>query len=222
MFRGSVAAIATAILSTGTLAVHAQTAPSPGPIAFDVASVRANREGLTPGRMTRLNGRLNAVNVSLRTLITLAYRLQPFQLVNAPDWIATERFDVVAEIDGEQPPAPPGSGPADPIALQTLLADRFKLVVHQETRELDIYALVKAKTDGALGPALQQSSGECARIAAAIGNGAPIPTRPSAPYSVFSVGIGREKSPSGYALPHFLTTRAAWIRRAVLEGPQGR
>jgi uncharacterized protein (TIGR03435 family) len=135
-----------------------------------------------------LNGRLNAVNLSLRTLITLAYQLQPFQLVNAPDWIATERFDIVAKIDGEQPP--PGSGPPDLIALRTLLADRFTLVVRRETRELDIYALVKAKPD-ALGPALRQSSGECARIGAAIASGAPTPTGPSAPYCGFNFSAGR-------------------------------
>jgi len=186
-----VRAVVAAALSAGTLDVHAQTAASPAPVAFEVASVKANRDGPTGSSITRRGGSLNAVNVPLRALITLAYRLQGFQLVNAPDWIANERFDIVAKVDGNQPPAPPDSGPPDLNALRTLLADRFKLVAHRETRELDIYALVRTKPDGALGPALQQASGECARIGKAVASGAPIPTGPSAPYCGFNFGAGR-------------------------------
>ena len=54
--------------------------------------------------------------------------------------------------------------------LRGLLADRFKLVVHNETRELPIYALVKARSDGRLGPQINPAAVDCA---AARGRGAP-------------------------------------------------
>ena len=51
--------------------------------------------------------------------------------------------------------------------LRALLADRFKLAAHNESRELPIYALVKARSDGKLGPELRPSAVDCAAIAAA-------------------------------------------------------
>jgi hypothetical protein len=62
-----------------------------------------------------------------------------------PDGVGDERFDIVAKMEGDPAPVMPGSGP-DPmmLAMRRLLADRFKLAVHRETRELDIYALVMA------------------------------------------------------------------------------
>ena len=47
------------------------------------------------------------------------------------------------------------------VAIRNLLKDRFKLVTHQETRELPVYNLVLARSDGRLGPALKESSAEC-------------------------------------------------------------
>src|SRR5439155_20196322 len=128
------------------------------------------RLGMEPG------GRYVATNVPLRLLIQNAYQIQPFQLIGASGWIDSERFDIVAKADPAllgPPPGGPGSGPA-PIQsmLRNLLADRFKLVVHAETRELPIYALVLARTDGRLGPQLKPVSEECAAQIAARGRGA--------------------------------------------------
>ena len=95
-------------------------------------------------------------------LITFAYQIQGYQLVGGPDWINGERYDIVAKMEGDPPAVIPGPG-ADHmmLATRTLLADRFKLKIHKETRELDIYALTMAKAGGKPGPKLIPARGGC-------------------------------------------------------------
>ncbi len=138
--------------------VRAQTRP-----AFEVASVKPNNSGGSDfDDVFRPGGRYNAVNITVRQLIRSAYRLQGFQIVSEPSWITSDRFDIVAKSATELPP------PRDPdtffvgsLMLQTLLADRFKLAVHHETRELPVFALVKARRDGKVGPQLRSPEIDC-------------------------------------------------------------
>ena len=66
------------------------------------------------------------------------------------------------------------------LMLRTLLADRFKLAMHMETKELPIYALVVARADGKLGPRLHPSSIDCqALMAARRGGPPPVLRRPA-------------------------------------------
>lgn len=165
-------------LSISAIGLNAGQDPgTPAPVSFEAASVKPNKEGGTESYVRRQpGGRFNSVNMPLRVLITFAYQIQPFQLVNAPDWVGEERFDIVAKMEGDPPPVLPGSGPDQMmLAMRTLLADRFKLVVHRETRELDIYALVMARPDGKPGPALRQSNGDCTRAMEAVRQGGPPP-----------------------------------------------
>ena len=149
------------------IGVHAfQDKPAAPPTTFDVASVRPNRSGEPGSRFRREpGGRFTATNVTLQQLLTNAYQIQGFQLLNLPDWATTERFDIVAKIAGDPPPMPPGS-PDDPmmLAVRALLVDRFKLAVHKETRRLDIYALVMARADRKPGPSLRSSAQDCERV----------------------------------------------------------
>ena len=124
--------------------------------AFEVASVKRNQsgdtrvsQGLQPG------GRYVAVNILLRTLIMRAYRLLEFHLAGGPDWISTERYDIVG--------LAPGATTSDDITprLQSLLADRFKLTTHMEKREMPVLWLVLANKDGRLGPKLHRSTADC-------------------------------------------------------------
>ena len=118
--------------------------PSSDKPKFEVASVRPNTSndgkimlGIQPG------GRFNAVNVPLWDLIRQAYNLQRTQIVGAPDWLETARFDIIAKAEGDIPRAGPGSPPGPlNFMMQDLLEDRFKLKAHRETRELPIYALM--------------------------------------------------------------------------------
>ena len=176
------AAGAVLVVSATALSVsrpHAQTpaqAPDPNPaLTYEAASVKPNKSGVQGSSIRRFpGGRLQATNMPLRALITFAYQLQPFQLVEDPGWIRNETFDIVAKMEGDPPPVMPGSGP-DPhmVAMRTLLAERFNLAVHRETRQMDIYELVLARPDGKLGPALKPTTQDCAAMMAAARGGPP-------------------------------------------------
>jgi len=153
-------------------------APPPAP-AFEVASVKPNKAGdkrvsigMQPG------GRFTAAGVTLRMLIGLAYGTpQPrpdSQMIGGPDWIGSDRFDIVAKAEGDVVPGPNGQLP---LMLRALLADRFKLAVHNESRELPIYALVKSRSDGRLGPQLSPATVDCAALGAARGRGGAPPSQ---------------------------------------------
>jgi uncharacterized protein (TIGR03435 family) len=170
--------------------------------------------GIQPG------GRFTATNVALRMLIRTAYQLQDFQIVGGPDWITSERFDIVAKADGDVPPTAPG-GPPGPmqLMLQALLAERFKLVVHRDTRELPTYTLVLARSDGRLGPQLRPSTIDCAATLARGRNGAPPPGPPppgERPQCGMRIGPGQM---TGGSLPlsQFATVLAPLVQRVVVD-----
>ena len=163
-----------------------QAAPA---AAFEVASVKANKSndgrvmmGLQPG------GRLTFTNVPLRLMIRNAFQVQDSQIVGGPAWLDSDRFDVLAKAEGnpdqEQTRA----------MLRTLLADRFKLVVHSETRDVPTYALVIARSDGRLGPKLTRSEAACGGL-----RGGPPPGPPpgSSPGPSASAGRGGQAPPCG-------------------------
>jgi uncharacterized protein (TIGR03435 family) len=157
---------------------------------FEVATVKANRSGESNGGLQRQpGGRMTATNMPLRPMIAYAYQLAGYQLVGGPGWIDSARYDVVAKMDGNPAAVAPGAG-IDPIqiALQNLLADRFKLKVHHESREMDIYTLVMLKP-GAPGPELKPTTQDCAAAAAAAQRGAPL-TGPNAPFCGSGIGPG--------------------------------
>ena len=135
-----------------------QTSGQPNP-QFEVASIKPNKSGDMRVMMSvQPGGRFTATNVTLRMMIRNAYQLQEFQITGGPSWIADERFDIVAKAEtgdgiGDPFRAEPNGQPSrGQLMIRALLADRFKLVAHNETRELPIYALVKARNDGKLGP----------------------------------------------------------------------
>jgi bla regulator protein blaR1 len=158
-------------LTALAVAPSAQNADPKSPIAFEAASVKPNKSGDNSTSVgPQPGGRFVATNAPFALLVTLAYQLQPFQLQGAPGWARTDRFDIVAKLEGDPPTVPVfGSTQTDPrmLALRTLLADRFKLAVHWETQDLPIYALVLARADGKLGPNIHPSVVDCAAVAAA-------------------------------------------------------
>jgi uncharacterized protein (TIGR03435 family) len=119
---------------------------------FEVASIkpsapdqRGMRIGNSPG------GTLNISNLPLKELIMFAWSVQPFQISGGPAWINSARYDISAKPDHKP------KEDEVPLMLQALLADRFQLKIHHETKELPIYALVVANKDGNLGPQLTAS-----------------------------------------------------------------
>jgi hypothetical protein len=158
------AAITMALAAAGGAAQLSSQAPNPNvPLHFEVATVKPNKSNKPGGSMRREpGGRLTATNMPLRQLITFAYQVTPLQLAGGPGWIEAERFDIVAKLEGDPPPVAPGLGPDHAmLAMRTLLADRFKLKVHRESRELEVYALVMARPGGSPGPGLKRSTQDC-------------------------------------------------------------
>jgi uncharacterized protein (TIGR03435 family) len=123
------------------------------PLQFEVASIKPNTGGPGP-TMVQMppTGRVNIVNATLRTLLRSAYRLQDYQIIGGPDWMNADRFDVQATPPTDLQPEPfvPCVAADCPlnrtqIMMQGLLADRFLLKTHSETRQLPIYELTIAK-----------------------------------------------------------------------------
>lgn len=141
------------IACAAALAASAQTTAAPQ--AFDVASVKISQIGKAGGEGSRREniqispGSVNMRNVSLKTAIRWAWHVGDYQ-VSGPEWLANERYDIMAKAAG---PAPDGELR---VMMQTLLAGRFKLAVHHQTKEMSAYALVVGKN----GPKFQESHAE--------------------------------------------------------------
>jgi uncharacterized protein (TIGR03435 family) len=122
---------ATCVLVLGASSGFAQ---APAGHSFEVASI--NRSGYhlaTPG-------------TSLLFLITWADDIHAERLSGQPKWLDSVRYDIIANASpGERPPGRPNEPTVLQQMMQALLAERFKLAVHRETRELPMYALVVAK-----------------------------------------------------------------------------
>ena len=163
-----------------------------------------------------------AANMPLRALIMFAYQIQAFQLQGEPDWAGSERFDVIAKAAGEIALASPSSPRPDPLRmmLRTLLADRFKLAVHKETRELPIFELVLARRDGKPGPQLRASTTDCAALVtarqAAARNGGPPPVPVDLSRCGVTVNVGRIRM-GGFPLTALADTLAPLTQRVVVD-----
>lgn len=123
--------------------------------AFEAASVKPNNSGENAMNNRFTPSQAVYINYTVRSLVSTAYQITPDRLLGWPDWTARERFDITAAI----PPGPPGADRRP--MLQRLLADRFGLKTHRDTRELPVYLLVKARADGRLGPGLRPSTLDC-------------------------------------------------------------
>jgi len=126
---------------------------------FEVASIKPNKSGPQGAGGGIVPNGVNITNLPLRAIIQLAYGIgQPSKVINAPNWIVTERFDITARASDRVQQGEIGR------MLQALLKDRFSLVAHKEMREVTAYVLTMARPDGKLGPQLHVSSAECAGL----------------------------------------------------------
>jgi uncharacterized protein (TIGR03435 family) len=139
MFRVTSAAV----LLCASIVLGQQPNPK---LTFEVASIKPAAPQ-TIGRMqtsgdggpgTPDPGRMRFTDMTLKVLIMSAYDVQSFQ-VSGPAWIDSQRFDVIATV-------PPRATRQDArVMLQNLLADRFKVKLHKESRETSVFELVVAK-----------------------------------------------------------------------------
>lgn len=169
MERGVVATWLALMLA---LASHPVAQSAAGP-TFEVASVKTSDPNAVgpfgkppplPATMIA-PGRFVMSNSTLSLLVKTAYDFWfDFRIVGGPEWLMSRRFDIQATSEHSA---------ADIAAmrpmLRTLLADRFKLKVHTEKREMPIYALVVARDDRRLGPKVKTSPADCSNPAPVTG-----------------------------------------------------
>ena len=149
---------ATAIFVTAHATVNAQNAmvriADVQRAPYDVASIRRNTSGRQMGRAGDYPGRFARSNASLRQILQSIFGLRPYQVVGGADWIDRDRFDVLV------------SAPDVPVqrmrgAALNAIHDRFSLHLRRETRDMDVYELVRLRNDATLGPGLRRRDDEC-------------------------------------------------------------
>jgi uncharacterized protein (TIGR03435 family) len=154
MLRAIMGAGLVVFTSCAALAQTAENSP-----AFEVASVKPAapitgnfiRVGMRGGPGTPDPGQITYTNVTVKNVLTQAYGVKGFQ-ISGPGWLDSERYDIVAKL-------PRGATKAEfMVMLQNLLAERFKLTLHREKKDLPMYALVVGKN----GPKLKESVDEAA------------------------------------------------------------
>lgn len=140
--------------------------------AFEVASVKVGvpADGPYGIRPVSAGGQFHAI-LTLHDLVQVAYgtplALLPSQVVGGPAWAASERFEIVAKANGLAN-APSGGRDELQAMLRTLMADRFRLLIRRESRELAIFNLVLDRADGSLGPRIHREDGQCVVMSAAV------------------------------------------------------
>jgi uncharacterized protein (TIGR03435 family) len=148
MFRGL---IRRSLLVAASIA-YAQTPPQLP--SFEVASIKPAAPmpegrmlvGIQGGPDTPQPGQMTFTNISIADLMQNAYDVKSYQ-IQGPDWLSSTRFDISAKV-------PLGTTKAQSkLMMQSLLAERFKLVVRHSTKESSIYGLIVAKD----GPKLKES-----------------------------------------------------------------
>ena len=200
--------------------------------SFEVASVKRNIDGGPTTFNPQATGQFTVINFPFATLITAAYQLQPYQLLDAPSWTRDERYDINARLDPTIASRlqPDGHPPTWALALRHLLTERARLAFHRETREMPIYALVMARADRKPGPNLQPAKADCdalrteSEAAARAGRPSPYPPRTETwtPCGL-RTAPGRIVS-GGYGFAEFMRELSVRVGRQVVDrtGLEGR
>ena len=104
--------------------------------AFDAASIKPNRSGDNGSSWHTRTGSVDLRNQTLRSLVQIAYRLKDYQVTGGPLWADADRFDIIARAPG------PADDPELIDMMKTLLADRFQLAFHKESKQFPGYDLM--------------------------------------------------------------------------------
>ena len=142
------AAPAAAVSSDATFEVAAIKPSNPDP---------ANPLSMVPMIRPQPGGRLTVTNLPLKMLIGFAYEMQDFRVDGGPRALMSAKFDIIAKASGGATLTPKEMMPF----VKNLLIERFKLKAHTEPREMRIYDLMIARSDGRLGPDLKPSKSDC-------------------------------------------------------------
>ena len=125
--------------------IHAEDATSKLP-SFEVASIKPDKSGTQMIMFRFTPDGLNATNTPLKMLIQQAYGVEENQVIGLPGALSSERYDVEAKVDSADVAKLHDLDPPQRMRmLQPVLAERFQLKVHRETRDLPVYELFVAK-----------------------------------------------------------------------------
>jgi uncharacterized protein (TIGR03435 family) len=160
-------AVLLAVVVTASIAMPRAQTPTASP-AFEVASIRQNRDGSVPQKFDwQHGGRVTVTAYPLFQLIRIAYNSNSIQtegqIVGGPSWLKSDRFDLVAKANGSLDADETGRPTLLIAMLRSLLEDRFHVRVHTELRDALVYFLALANKDGRLGPQLHRSAQEDCR-----------------------------------------------------------
>jgi uncharacterized protein (TIGR03435 family) len=134
--------------------------------AFEVASIKRAAPGVSGGGISiGQGGRLTTANVNLKQIIRVAYHVQAFQIVGGPEWIESDTYDIDAEPEAAVAPERRTDPNTNPVLrmIQSLLADRFQLKLHLETREVPLFSLVVGKNGSKLVEAANANGNDSVR-----------------------------------------------------------
>jgi uncharacterized protein (TIGR03435 family) len=183
--------------------------PPPSRPQFEAASVKPNTgsgRGVSIGSPSP--GRFRAENVWLRFLIQTAWNVKDFQVSGGPSWAASERYDIDATTDGKVPFAQMR------LMLQTLLEERFQLVLHQESKDLPVYELAIAKS----GMKLQApKEGGCVTRAPDAPPQPPVPGQPPPNYCGATSWSPRSLDGSAISMQTLTTLLANILQHPVID-----
>jgi uncharacterized protein (TIGR03435 family) len=134
--------VSTVLAALGLMIVPQAPAHQPARLEFEVASVKPSPPGAGGTRVSVLPGGQTIVarNAPVKIIFMFVYELPPRQISEGPDWLDTENYDIDAKA------ALPSSRADLRVMFQNLLADRFKLQFHRETKELPVYVLTVDKS----------------------------------------------------------------------------
>jgi bla regulator protein blaR1 len=180
------------------------------PLTFEVASIKpSGSDDRRVSIMMQPGGGLRTTGSTLKMLLTMAYDVREFQISGGPAWINTDRYDIMAKAERSMGAENPLDDPrkmteeqrktvGDQMRerLRALLADRFQLTLHRESKEQSVYALVVAKN----GPKLQESQTK----------------EGTGPHGMMRMGRG-ELSGQGVQLDMLAKTLSSQLGRTVID-----
>jgi bla regulator protein blaR1 len=169
------------VIALGVSALTAVQVAPPSPFApavagarpaFDVASIKESTRDASEGcGRFPYPTRVEFINCTIESTIVIIYRMQRGQLMGAPDWLESKRFDIIATSET------PFTGQEGLGLMRQLLADRFNLKMRVDTEPKPVYVLKFARSDKRLGPNLRANA-ICTATAAAVARGE-TPPKPS-------------------------------------------
>ncbi len=166
--RGFALAILIAATAASAQDTTAPSAAASSDATFEVAAIKpsnpdpANPLSMIPMVRPQPGGRVTVQNLPLKMLIGFAYEMQDFRVDGGPPALMNAKFDIIAKASGGGTLTRKEMMPL----VKNLLIERFQLKAHTESREMRVYDLVVARSDGRLGPDIKPSTSDCSNAEA--------------------------------------------------------